>query len=307
MPDMSAVIHLLESNAPYTPLGGWLRPGQDEELENSPLWFQNDWVHADLAVPGSDLFMEHEAVSATARRFYDAEVIVPHTLYVNVMAGIKEYGPAHTDNPVFEGLNRTNTPMMLLRSMFWSGLFGRWAIRQATSIWWLNDVEGGGLRYWPHGPEQPPERHVDTMANTALVGDNHGMFHQVEPVGPFDTETRLVTSRAKLAPVADGSGDWAVTDRGEERYRAPLESFRVSVLWKAHVYQDEEERQRLEAETLSLEDVAQVFGEDLKARGCKFRFDPSRLDDLSQYAALAQVYPEQTPIEAGVSFFESYT
>ena len=24
------------------------------------------------------------------------------------------------------------------------------------------------------------------MANTALIGDNHGMFHQVAPIGPFD-------------------------------------------------------------------------------------------------------------------------
>ena len=41
------------------------------------------------------------------------------------------------------------------------------------------------------------------------------MFHQVGPVGPFDAGTRLVTPSAELAPVADGSGDWAVIDHGE--------------------------------------------------------------------------------------------
>jgi hypothetical protein len=53
------------------------------------------------------------------------------------------------------------------------------------------------------------------MANTALVGDNHRMFHQVEPVGPFDAGTRLVSASAELAlalgaiypePVPAGAG-----------------------------------------------------------------------------------------------------
>ena len=87
--------------------------------------------------------------------------------------------------------------------------------------------------------------------NTALVGDNHGMFHQVGPVGPFDQGTRFVTPRAELAPATDGSGEWAITDRGEIRYQAPLEQYRVSVLWKADVYQNEAEQRRQMAETLS--------------------------------------------------------
>ena len=305
IPDVNQVIGILERNAPYTPLGGWYRPGQDEDVAASPLWFQNDWVHADFAVPGSDLFLHHEEVTAAARRFYDAEVIVPHTLYVNLMVNIEQSGPAHTDNPAFEGRDRTNTPMWLLRTMFWSGLFDRWLIPQATSIWWMNDVEGGALRYWPDGPEKPPQRHVGAMANTALVGDNHGMFHQVEPVGPFDAASQFVTSRAGLAPAGDGSGDWAVTDRGEERFRAPLESYRVSVLWKAHVYRNDEERRRLEADPLSLEEVARVFADDLGAKGSEARLDLSCLDDPVQQQAIAAVYPEATPIDAGRSVFDA--
>ncbi len=54
------------------------------------------------------------------------------------------------------------------------------------------------------------------MANTALVGDNHGMFHQVGPVGPFDKGTRLVTARAELAPASNRSGDWAILGRIED-------------------------------------------------------------------------------------------
>ncbi len=304
--DLDAVVGLLERNAPYRPLGGWFRPGNETDAPTNPMWFQKDWVHADLAVEGSGLFLWHERVIEAARRFYDAEVIVPHTLYVNLMAAIEKSGPAHTDNPKFRGRDRSNTPMLLLRAMLWSGLFDRWSIVQATSIWWMNDTDGGGLLYWPDGPDKPPHQHASAMANTALVGDNHGMFHQVEPVGPFGTGPHLVSARAELAPAGDGSIDWAVRDRGQVRHRAPLDSFRVSVLWKADVYRTEEERRRVAGDTLSLEDVARIFDADLAAKGADFRFDLARLDEPGLKAALAEVYPEAVPVGARPSTFDAY-
>ena len=128
------------------------------------------------------------------------------------------------------------------------------------------------------------------MANTALVGDNHGMFHQVGPVGPFDQGTRLVTPRAELAPAADGSGEWAVSDRGEVRYQAPLEQYRVSVLWKADVYRNEAEQRRQMADTLSIPDV---------------RFDLDRMEDPGLIAAMNAVYPEAVPIGRTRSIFDA--
>jgi hypothetical protein len=269
------------------------------------MWFQNDWVHADLRVEGSELFLFHERVTQAARDFYGAEVIVPHSVYVNLMAALEASGPAHTDNPRFHGRDRSNTPMWLLRAMLWSGLFDRHAIVQATSIWWMNDVEGGGLRYWPNGPDEPPCEHVGDMANTALVGDNHGMFHQVGPVGPFDQGTRLVTPRAELAPATDGSGEWAVTDRGEVRYQVPLEHYRVSVLWKADVYHSEAEQRRQMADTLSLPDVARTFDRDLEEKGANVRFDLDRMEDPGLIAAVNAVYPEAVPIGKTRSIFDA--
>ncbi|MEE2677823.1 MAG: hypothetical protein VX546_04515 [Myxococcota bacterium] len=303
--NVDEVVALFERNAPYTPLGGWYRPDHGGEAL-SPMWFQNDWVHADFQAEGSELFLQNERFSEAARRFYDAEVVIPHSVYVNLMVAIAESGPAHTDNPFFRGRNRTNTPMMLLRTMLWSGLFDHWVIDQATAIWWLSDVEGGGFSYWPDGPDKPPHCHVGQMANTALVGDNHGMFHQVDPVGPFDEGTRMVAASSQLAPAGDGSGDWVVNDRGKERFRAPLEQYRASVLWKAHVFSTEEERRAVENDTLSFEDVARVFNADLAARDLEVRFDLERIEDPAHTAALAAVYPEAVPIGAGVSVFEAH-
>jgi hypothetical protein len=303
--DVGEVVRLLERNAPYTPLGGWYRPDADLDEPTSPMWFQNDWVHADLRVEGSELFLFHDRVMQAARDFYDAEVIVPHSVYVNLMAAIEKSGPAHTDNPRFHGRDRSNTPMWLLRAMLWSGLFDRYAIVQATSIWWMNDVEGGGLLFWPDGPGEPPHEHVGDMANTALVGDNHGMFHQVGPVGPFDQGTRLVTPRAELAPMVDGSGEWAVTDRGEVCYRAPLDRYRVSVLWKADVYRNAAEQQRLMADTLSLHDVSCIFDRDLQRKRAGVRFDLDRIEDPGLIAAVQAVYPEDVPIGKAPSIFDA--
>jgi len=303
--DVGEVVRLLERAAPYTPLGGWYRPDAELDVPSCALWFQNDWVHADLQVEGSELFLYHERVLQAARDFYGAQVILPHSVYVNLMTALERSGPAHTDNPRFHGRNRSNTPMWLLRAMLWSGLFDRDAIVQATSIWWMNDVEGGGLLYWPDGPDEPPREHVGDMANTALVGDNHGMFHQVGPVGPFGGGTRLVTPRAELAPAADGSGEWAVTDRGEVCHRAPLDQYRVSVLWKADVYRDEAEQRAKTAETLSIPDVARIFDRDLEKRGAGVRFDLDRIEDPGLIAAVNAVYPEAVPVGRAPSIFDA--
>ena len=302
--DLDTVVRLLESQAPYTPLGGWYSPGADPHARTRPMWFQNDWVHDDFAAEGSDLLLRHEGYIDAAKAFYGAEVIEPKSVYVNLMAAIAEGGPAHTDNPRFHGRDRTNTPMWLLRAMLWSGLFDRFEITQATAIWWLNDVDGGGLFYWPDGPDHPPREHVGAMANTALIGDNHGMFHQVGPVGPFDAGTRLITPSAELAPVADATGDWAVTDHGALEYRAPLDAFRVSVLWKADVYTTAAERAQRVGDTLSMQDVADAFNDDLVHKGATVRFDLARLDDLSLKVELADVYPEAVPVGAVRSAFE---
>ena len=301
--DLDAVARLLVSQAPYAPLGGWYSPGADPDARTRPMWFQKDWVHDVFAAEGSDLFLRHEGYLEAAKQFYGAEVVEPKSVYVNLMAAMADGGPAHTDNPRFHGRDRTNTPMWLLRAMLWSGLFDGFEIVQATAIWWMNDVDGGGLFYWPDGPDHPPRQHVGAMANTALIGDNHGMFHQVGPIGPFDAGTRLVTPSAELAPVADGTGDWAVIDHGELEYRAPLDAFRVSVLWKADVYKTAAERAQRFGDALSMEDVADAFNADLVLKGSTVRFDLALLDDPSLKVALADVYPEAVPIGAMRSVF----
>jgi hypothetical protein len=143
------------------------------------------------------------------------------------------------------------------------------------------------------------------MANTALIGDNHGMFHQVGPIGPFSGQMPLLTPTATLAPVNDGTGDWAITDLSEVVFRAPLDTYRLSVLWKADVYKNAVERDRKKSNTLSMQDVADRFNDDLVRRGSEIRFDLARLDDVALSAELKTVYPEDKPVGALRSVFDA--
>ncbi|MCB0997250.1 MAG: hypothetical protein KDB21_19280, partial [Acidimicrobiales bacterium] len=79
--DVSAVVELLERDAPYTPLGGWYNPGADPHARTRPMWFQDDWVHDTYHAEGSDLFLHHPTYVQAAKEFYGAEVVEPMSVY----------------------------------------------------------------------------------------------------------------------------------------------------------------------------------------------------------------------------------
>ncbi|MDG2028440.1 MAG: hypothetical protein P8J50_15135 [Acidimicrobiales bacterium] len=290
--EVGDAVELLARHAPYTPLGGWYNPGADPTAKTRPMWFQNDWVHDTYTAPGSELFLHHPDYIEATKAYFDAEIVEPHSVYVNHMMAIDKAGPCHTDNPRFAGRDRANTPMWVLRTMFWSGLFDDEAIPQATAIWWLNDVDGGALRYWPDGWDEPAVEHGGRMTNTALLGDNHGMFHQVCAVGS-GSGTPLVSPSAELGPVDVAGGDWAISDLGEQVFRAPLDEIRVSVLWKADVFRDEAHRVQLRDQPLSLDAVAERLGADA-----------DRFDDPDHQAEIVARFPEPRPTDALPSVYD---
>ena len=116
----------------------------------------------------------------------------------------------------------------------------------------------------------------------------------------LDEVVALFERNAPYTPL----GGWFRPDRGEERYRSTLSQIRASVLWKADIYENEDERRRVEGDSLSLEEVARVFNHDLALRGADLRFDLDRLDDPALALELGAQYPEPVPIGAGRSLFD---
>ena len=141
-----------------------------------------------------------------------------------------------------------------------------------------------------------------------VVGTANGALRSASPLAPW----RIVTSRvigprlpAYTAYPPHGRGEWAVTDRGEVRYQAPLGQYRVSVLWKADVYRNEAEKRRQLADTLSIPDVAGIFDRDLEEQGADVRIDLDRIEDPGLIAELNALYPEAVPVGKAPSIFDA--
>src|SRR4029077_12211015 len=83
--DFDTVTCLLESQAPYAPLGGWVSPGADPNARTRPMWVQRDWEHDVCAAGRSALFLRHAVYIEAAKQFYGAEVVEPKSVYVNLM------------------------------------------------------------------------------------------------------------------------------------------------------------------------------------------------------------------------------
>ena len=145
----------------------------------------------------------------------------------------------HTDVPEFRGSSRKNVPQWLLVVMHHSGLFDAWRLHIATGIAYLQDMEGGALRYWPDGADAEPAT-LPVRTNTAVVLDTDSVFHGVDPVAP-GAEAPRVSRGATL--VAESDQRWVLAQPdGEVLGRYRWDELRFSVSWKAYCFADEAER-----------------------------------------------------------------
>lgn len=236
--------------------------------EDAPMliapWFRGDWAYGTPLVPGLAPFFENARFVEAARTLFDAEIVVPHIVYVNLNPPMPQLDPGHTDVPAFRGIDRTRYPVWLLVAMMRSGLFASHYVKLATAVAWYYEGEGGGFRYWPDGPDARP---IDRpcITNSAVVGDNDRMFHCVLDVG---AERRLVRGLTLDSTLALEDDTYVIREADRELARYPFSAVRLSVSWKAMVFGSDAERRAYEAHTddLTLADVERTFLEDLGAR-----------------------------------------
>jgi len=298
--DPSLIDSLVRANAPYWPVLRYA--GNPRELAAVsrmspeapmylPPWFRGDWAYDKPLVEGADRILGNPPFVEAARRLFDAEIVRPKIVYVNLMAPIGFAGEGHLDVAAFRGIDRSEYPIWLLQQMHRSGLFDDWQIQNATAVSWFYEGEGGAFDYWADGPGSPPRSVSKPFSNRAVVGDNDFMFHRVGTIG---RKSGIVEASldAELLPAGDGSGDWLVRDGGREVSRYPFAAIRISVSWKAEVFADEGALRLREEhlDDLDLDRVVDRFLADLADRGTPLARPADPLGDPEFISALSEVH-----------------
>jgi hypothetical protein len=257
-------------------------------------WFRGDWAGDAPSVSGVEVVLANPIFLDAARRLFDAEVVVPRSVYVNLMAPMAYQATAHSDIPVFRGIDKPAYPVWLLHVMHRSRLFTRWRVEIATAVCWFFEGEGGAFEYWGDGPDLPPQRLEAPLSNRGIVGDNEMMFHRIGAIGASGAPLlKGATVDSQLAPVVDEPGDWSVIDAGQELMRYTAEEIRISVSWKAEVFADAEAARirREAADDIGLEQVVEILLAALADQGMPASRPSDPLHDVAFIDRLKELYP----------------
>jgi hypothetical protein len=301
--DPDRVRDLVRRNGPYWPTIRYVANASELEAVGSSgqtlsviPWFRCDWAYDEPLVEGAAEILANPSFVDAAHTIFDAEVVVPRIVYVNVM-GPMGMGPAHIDVPAFRGIDRTDYPVTLLHLMHRSGLFEAHRVEIATAVAWFYEGDRGEFEYWADGISSPPRRVEAPLSNRAVVGDNERMFHRVRPIGRANASAiEGATLDVELVPAPDGT-DWCAVDGGRELIRYTDPEIRVSVSWKAEVFADHEAaRTRTDhTDDLSIEEVVTILLDDLAKRGHSVMRPEDPLHDEAFTRALNESYPLPIP------------
>jgi hypothetical protein len=275
--DPALVRHLIDAHQPYWPvqryfansaeyaaLSGDTEPAQ---MIIAPV-FRGNWATDGEPLEGVGPLLESQRFTAAARQLFDAAIVRPTTVYVNLTWQLPfPQGAGHTDVPAFRGFDRTAYPITFLTIMGLSGLFEAERVKVATAVAWFYRGADGGFEYWPRGAAGDSVCHEGAIDNTAIVADNDFMWHRVRPTGRVEDGMITLSRDAEL--VRRDTATWAITDGGEDKASFPADRMRVSLSWKAIAFTDESDRRRFDEHTedIDLAEVLRRFTADFADRG----------------------------------------
>jgi hypothetical protein len=297
--DPGQVQRLIDARAPYWPVQRYFAndaeyaalAGQDSmaSMIVAPV-FRGNWaVEGEAAADVAPLLGCPRFIDA-AKQLFAAEIVRPQNVYVNLTWQLPfPQGVGHTDVPAFRGFDRSRYPIAFLSIMGLSGLFEDVRVPIATSVAWLYEGSDGGFEYWPEGPDRPSVVHEGTIDNTAIVGDNDFMWHRVRPTGrPEDGMVALQLE----SELTRADGEWRIVDQGRTLASFPRRQMRVSVSWKAIVFETDGERRRYDEHTddITLDEVLRRFQLDLEKRGSAVELSSEPLRDPTFVRLLQKTY-----------------
>ncbi|HET6964582.1 MAG TPA: hypothetical protein VFH58_07385, partial [Acidimicrobiales bacterium] len=131
----------VSNDAEYAALSGGPK---DAKMPIAPV-FRGNWAVPGEVLPGVDPLLHNELFVDAARRLFEAEMVRPTTVYVNLTHQMPfPQGPGHTDVPAFRGFDRSTYPITFLTLMGLSGLFEDARIKVATAVsWFYRGTDGG--------------------------------------------------------------------------------------------------------------------------------------------------------------------
>ena len=275
--DPSVVEDLLLAHQPYWPVQRYASTNAEyatlsgSRTSAAPIVapvFRGDWARNGEVRDGVEPLLHHEPFVEGARRLFDAEIVRPHTVFVNLTWQLPfEQGRGHTDIPAFRGFDRTMAPIAFLTLLGQSGLFEAERVKTATAVAWFYEGDDGGFEYWPDGAAAPSVVHEHAIHNTAIVGDNDFMWHRVRPTGRVDDG--MVTLDLDDQLHTDDGRTWWIESHGGRLADFDRSRVRVSLSWKADVFTDEADRRRHDdhVDDLDVPEILRRLSEDLADKG----------------------------------------
>jgi hypothetical protein len=284
--DPERVIARIEERAPYPTLAKYHGFSSDTGYGQQVLSLPHFRTHLD-----DDLFLRNPRWIEGAHRAFRAEIVRPLRCILNLNMAAPA-GGAHLDLPTFRGSHRWGHHVWLLMSMSFSGLFARWMVPLASGLVWFYRGVGGEFEYWPDGPDRPSQREVPPLWNVGQISDNEYMWHRVGAIGRADE----VLAPGVLHPEDElhrAPGAWEIRAGAEVKARIASDSLRISLLWKAYVFADEQQLTSFENHDadLDLAQVVEIFSRDLERRGIPFERPTDPLRDPAWQKLLVESYP----------------
>lgn len=276
--------YLVDGNAANAAAGSARRTDVPASLIG-PVW-RGDWaIEGRASVPDTaDLLDLAAFMEAASELCGPNSVVEPRQVFVNLSGPSRGSAFSHVDIPEFVGLDRSNTPGWFLQAMGNSHAFEDVRITIATAVCWFHLGERGYFRYWPEGRDGDSVRHED-LWNTAIMGDNDFMHHKVERIGRDDQgPPEGMTIDTSL----DHDGEaWQVIDDGRTLATYTERDIRLSLSWKAHVFQGAADRDDARAGVgamtveRALDRFAEALDEPLAAHGPDALHSPELKTQLS--------------------------
>jgi hypothetical protein len=230
-------------------------------------WFRGEWFAAEPERGDRDILLfDPSFISGSLQAFGGFEIVRPNLVILNLMAPSNRSQPAHFDAPRFRGFGRDDLRGGLGMIMARSKLFERWAVNISSALTWLYKGAGGGLAYWPEGPDKAPCVVQPPLDNRGLISDNQRMYHAVLPIGeaprPLDFPDDALL---ECGPASS----WIITDAGEEIARFEADEIRISILWKALMFRNAEEEEIYDQhlDDLTLDMIYRILTDEARRRG----------------------------------------